>query len=287
MTGARRRQSPVPGVPRTLDWRLASGGVYADRMRAGTIEKNKFEVLKKHALQYDVEPDGDYMRPGNNPAEAAFQLLRCGVEMLLVMADHGFPTLDSRLQKKVGKYIRQALLYYGDSGALIFGQLVPLLYVKVGGRLSGEEPPELTVEHHRKLFQTASSFYPYKKDPEMVDKCLREFKVLEEHDLPEPVLSGERPANEYAQAIMRGENPDDDPRLVALQQDWARDFFIERAATMAIKRAFSPNDRKLLNNRFDRAAALEEPAATEFRDRLRNAWIQGCQPYLEYAVVDA
>jgi hypothetical protein len=255
-------------------------------MRASTIEKSKFEVLKKNALKYDLEPDGEYMRSGNNPAETAFQLVRCGMEMLLVVADRGFPSLDKRLQKKVGKYIRQAILYYGDRGAIILGQLTPLLYVKVGGHLSGDEPPELTVEHHRELYETVSSFYPYLTDAEMARKCMREYRVLEEHELPEAVQSGERAPNPYAEVILQGGNPDDDPELVSLQRDWARDFYIERAISMALKRSLSPSDRTLLNSKFDRAAHLEEPERTEFRDRLRNAWIMGCQPYLEYARMD-
>jgi hypothetical protein len=293
---------PAPNDPPTLDWLLAPRGVYADRMRASTIEKSKFEVLKKNALAYDVEPDDAYMRPGNNPPETAFQLLRCGIEMLLVMADHGFPTLDTKLRKKGGKYMRQALYYYGDAGATIFGQMAPLLYMKVGGHLSGEEPPELTVEHHCKLYETVSSFFPYRKKPKLTQECLREFRVLEEHELPqEDVEEEDQPEDnsseggqqkgpwlsEYAQALLRGENPDDDPALVQLQRDYARDHFIEKATRVALRASLAPNDRKLFQGKLVGSRTLEEPVATEFRERIRNAWIEGCQSYLEYARLDA
>jgi hypothetical protein len=280
-------------------------------MRASAIEKSKYEVLKKHALRYGVEPDEDYMRPGNNPAETAFQLLRCGIDMVVVMADNGFPTQDKGLRKKAGKYMRQSLFYYGDWGGIIFGQMVPLLYVKTHGRLSGEEPPELTVEHHRKLYETASSFYPYMKNPKLTGQVLREFTVLETNELPEDDEEDENrsdrdqpegdefeekrqvikpkgpPLSEYAQALERGENPDSDPALVQRQRDYARDFFIEKATSVALKTALSPNDRKLFAGKFVRSFALEESKAEDFRNRIRSAWIEACQIYLEYARLDA
>ena len=264
--------------------------MYADGVRASTLEKSKFEILKAKALAYDIDPAGDYMRPGNNPPEQAFQLLRCGIEMLLSMSDDGFPTLDSKTRKRAPKYVRQAINYYGDSGSLIFGQAVPLLYAKVDGRLSGEEPPELTGDYHRKLYQTVSSFYPFRKVPTWVADCLREYRVLEEHELPQPQeeTDGEVPVNEYSQALLRGENPDEDPRLLALQRDHARDFFIEKVTTMAIKHSLSPNDRKLLKAKFVRYQGIEDEAiAAELRERLLNAWIEGSQTYLEYARLDA
>ena len=261
--------------------------MYADDVRESTIEKSKFEILKPSALSYDVDPAGDYMRSGNNPAETAFQLLRCGLEHLLAMADHGFPTVDSKTRKRAPKYIRQALFFYGDGGAIIFAQMVPLLYVKVDGRLSGEEPSELTTEHHRNLFKTASSFYPLMKKSSVLEESQREYKVLEQHELPQEDSDGEVPVNDYAQALLRGENPDDDPRLVALQRDYARDYFIEKCTSFAIKHSLAPNDRRILKNKFARFQRLDEPAATEYRERLRNAWIEASRTYLEFARLDA
>jgi hypothetical protein len=262
--------------------------VYADGVRASTLDKSKFEILKPKALAYDIDPAGDYMRPGNNPAEQAFQLLRCGLEMLLCMADTGFPTLDSRTRKRAPKYIRQALFFYGDGGAQIFGQAVPLLYAKLDGHLSGDEPPELTGDDHRKLYETVRSFYSFRKLRSLPEELLREYKVLEEHELPEEASDGEIPNNEYSQALLRGENPDQDPRLLALQRDHAKDFFIEKATTLAIKFSLSPNDRKLLKAKFVKYQRIEDEAtAAEYRERIRNAWIEGSRTYLEYARLDA
>jgi hypothetical protein len=259
-------------------------------MRASTLDRNKFKVLKEKALAYDIDPADDYMRPGNNPAETAFQLLRIGFEMLLFMTDNGFPSLDSRTRKKVPKYLRQALLYYGGSGMLVFAHTLPLLYVKEKGHLSGDEPPELTVDHHRRLYDTVSSFYPFKRMGSTVDQpFLREYKVLEEHELPEEVVEGEDPpANEYSEALLRGENPDERPELVAMQREWARDFFIEKATTRGIKLSLHPNDRTLLASKFTSSQAIEDASArAEFSERLRTAWIEGSQGYLEFARLDA
>jgi hypothetical protein len=259
-------------------------------MRASTLDRNKFEVLKQKALAYDIDPDGDYMRPGNNPAETAFQLLKLGLDMLLFMTDNGFPTLDSRTRKKAPKYLRQSLLYYGQPGTLIFAQTLPLLYVKERGHLSGDEPPELTVEHHRKLYDTVSSFYPFKRmGSEVYEPFLREYNVLEEHELPEDVVEGEKPpANEYSEALLRGENPDERPELVAMQREYARDFFIEKATTRGIKLSLNPNDRKLLASKFASFQEIEDASArAEFIELLRTAWIEGSKEYLEFARLDA
>jgi hypothetical protein len=259
-------------------------------MRASTLDRNKFEVLKAKAFAYDIDPADDYMRPGNNPAETAFQLLRHGLDMLLFMTDNGFPTLDSRTRKKVPKYVRQSLLFYGWSGMLIFAQTLPLLYVKEKGHLSGDEPPELTVEHHRKLYDTVSSFYPFKRMGETVDEpFLRQYKVLEEHELPQEVVDGEQPpANEYSEALLRGENPDERPELVAKQREFARDFFIEKATTRGIKLSLNPNDRKLLASKFASSQTIEDASArAEFSEMLRAAWIEGSKEYLAFARLDA
>jgi hypothetical protein len=259
-------------------------------MRASTLDRNKFEVLKQKALAYDVDPTDDYMRPGNNPPETAFQLLRVGLEMLLYMTDNGFPTFDSRTLKKAPKYLRQSLLFYGDMGALVLAHTVPLSYVKENGHLSGDEPPELTVDHHRRLYETVSSFYPFKRmGTTVAQDCLREYTVLEKHELPEEVVNEEQPpANEYSQALLRGENPDEIPELVAMQREYARDFFIEKATTRAIKLGLSPNDRKHMRDKFVGSPSIEDPSArAEFLERIRNAWIEGSQTYLDYALLDA
>jgi hypothetical protein len=245
-------------------------------------------MLKLKAHAYDVDPSGDYMRPGNTPPEQAFQLLRCGLAMLLTVADTAFPSLDRRTQKRGPKYLRSSLLFYGEVGMLVFAQAAPLLLWKLDGHLSGTEPPELTAEHHRKFFETVISFYPYRKGGINVPEILlKEFKVMEDQELRESVTEGLQSPNEYSQALMRGENPNEDPELVAIQREYATDFFIDRAIMLAITRSLNPNDKKLLGDKMTRFQGIEDPStAAEFRRRARSGWIEGSKTYLEYAQLE-
>jgi hypothetical protein len=257
-------------------------------VRDSVLEKNKFDMLKAKALAYSVDPAGDYMRPGNNPAEQAFQLLKCGLEMLLLASSVYFPALDKKYQKKGPKWLRSGVLYHADRGTLILARAAPLLLARVNGRLDVDQPPELTTDHHRRLFDQVQSFYPlsvYHK--EYVKEMQAEFTVMEEHKPRKAVSEGDEPPNEYSEVLLRGENPDDDPELVERQREYATDYFIDQALFMGISNALDSNDNKILKNKWARLAELQEPLASQHRTRLREAWLEGIQPYLAYARVDA
>jgi hypothetical protein len=257
-------------------------------VRESVLEKNKFDMLKAKALAYGVDPAGDYMRPGNNPAEQAFQLLRCGLEMLLIVSSAYFPTLDRKSQRRGPKWLRAAVLYWGDRGTMILARAAPALMARTDGWLDVDQPSELTPDHHRKLFDQVQSFYPLSKFfSEYVNEMEAEFKVMEEHKPRKEIVGGEEPPNEYSQALLRGENPDDDPELVATQREYATDYFIDTAHHQAISTALDKNDNKILNNKWARLSQLEEPLASQHRARLRQAWREGIQPYLAYARLDA
>ena len=258
-----------------------------DRLRQSTFEKNKFDMLKGKAVAYGIDPDGDYMRQGNSPAEEAFQLIKCGLEMLLHVSEHAFPTLDKRARKKGPKWIREAVLYSGDRGSMLLAHAMSGLMAKMDGRLTGDEPPELTAERHQKLHDNVKSFYPVKKAQGYIDGCMREFEVMETHE-PRPIVTeGSQPANEYSQALMRGENPDEDPELVAMQRDYARDYFIDRAIYVAVRHSLSPNDEQILEDKLVRFVMVSDSEAAELRARSFKAWTEGIKPYLEYARLDA
>ena len=241
-------------------------------------------MLKPLAHKYGVDPAGDHMRPGNSSAEKAFQLLKCGTEMLLYVADHAFPTIDRRSRRNGPKWIRQGILFTGRHGSLLFGRAAPLLLAKMDGRVSGDEPPELTVELHRALYDMISSFYPFPKaNLFTVDELMGEYTVMEKHLPRKEVLEGEHRPNAYSEALMRDENPDDDPELVAMQRDYARDFFIDTAIHLGVGRSLDKNDRKILKHKFVRFPQLREDAAAEVRARNFAVWIDGTKPYLEYA----
>jgi hypothetical protein len=267
---------------------FALAGLYADRVRASTLERNKFDMLKAKALAYDIDPAGDYNKPGNNPPEQAFQLLVLGFEMLLYLADNAFPSLDKRTRKKGPKWIREAALFHSEHATTALAHAMPALYAREGGQLRGDEPPELTVEHHQKLYETVRSFYPIGRGAAgAIQQWMREYETIPTGEPRKAVVEGRFPANAYSEALMRGENPRDDPELVAMQQEYARDYFIDNAIHGSITVALSPNDRSLLEKNVAHFWDLDESGSAELRQRAREAWAEGTKPYLEYALLDA
>jgi hypothetical protein len=257
-------------------------------VREKTLERHRFNMLQPKALAYDLDPAGEYLKPGNSPPEQAFQVLKCSSDMVLYLADNAFPVPDRKIKNRGGKWVRQVFHLFGEPGTLILSHAVPALLATVGGRLSGDEPPELTADHHRRMYETVRSFYPLGKyRAGLIEQFLAEFTVMERHKPRKAVAEGTERANEYSQALMRGENPDDDPELVRMQQEYARDFFIDRAISRAIADSLSPNDRRLLLDKFVLFTTLSDSEAAEVRERNLRAWNEGSKPYLEYARLDA
>jgi hypothetical protein len=257
-------------------------------MRKSTFEKNKFDMMKAKALAYDVDPEGDYMRLGNTPAEEAFQLLKCGFEMMMIMSSIYFPTLDRRSQRKGPKWLESGVLYHGENGMMVLARAAPALMARADGGVEVDKPPEITASHHLELFDQVQSFYPLPKaHGDSIAKMEAEFKVMEKKEPRREVLDGEEPPNEYSQALMRGENPDDDPELVERQREYATDYFIDLALHFGVSRALDRNDNKILKQKWARLPKLQEPLASRHRARLREAWREGIKPYLAYARLGA
>jgi hypothetical protein len=259
-------------------------------MREKRFEKLKYDILKPHAHRFDVDPAGDYMRPGNSPPERAFQVLSCSLEMLIYLGDNAFPARDRSLRKKGGKWMRQALLFEGGNASMLLAHAVPALMARMDGRLSVDEPnqPFVPAEDHLRLLKTVSSFYALgKNDDKFIEQCDSEFRVMETHEPRDAVREGEAAPNAYSEALLRGENPDDDPELVRMQREYARDFFIDRATFKVAKKGLDSKDRVIVHGKLARFVDLEEPEATELRARVLAAWREGTAPYREYALLDS
>ena len=164
MTGGRRRPSRVLSAQSAKQCFGTPRAVYADCVRESTLEKNKFDILQPKALAYDIDPAGDYMRPGNSPAEQAFQLLRLRLRHVAGLADNAFPAFDKRTRKR-GAQVDSAGVSVSTAVTAddCSAHAMPRLYAKVDGRLSGDEPPELTGDHHRMMYETVRSFYPLRR----------------------------------------------------------------------------------------------------------------------------
>jgi hypothetical protein len=255
-------------------------------LRAGRLEKLKREALKQAALRFDVDISVDYMRPENSPPQQAVQLLSCGMDLLVHIADNAFPSLDRRLSGVAGKWVRQTLVYHGVTGASVLAQAQPALLVAMGGRLRDSDPEEelVPLEHHARLQALMASFFPVRKPfREFLDNCLAEFKVMETH----APLAPDEPATRYEEALARGENPDDDPELGEEHRLYARDFFINTASITTFEVGLDPRDVRKMTPKLARLPELEGKKAARLRERSLQAWIEGSRPYIEYARISA
>lgn len=217
--------------------------------------------------------------------------MSCALDMLIHLAEAAFPALDRRTRKRGAKWTMQALLFNGGDGSIMLAHAVTALMVRANGRLSDEEPAEnvVDVSCHRRLQEAVASFYPLPRhSTDLIADCDLEYRVMDTHKPREAVLEDPSAGNEYSQALLRGENPDDDPALVAMQREYARDFFIDRATFGVIRQTLDRRDRVLLRDKLVRFPRVEDPKqASELRKRNLAAWIEGLRPYHEYARVDS
>ena len=124
------------------------------------------ETLKGYALDFDVDPDGDYMRPGNSPPERAFQIARSAFDLLVGISERGVPSQDRKTQKRGGKWMIQNILFRG--GQVSISQLahgLPALMVRIDGALGDDEIPRVGAVEHARFLKTVEDFYPLGKGP--------------------------------------------------------------------------------------------------------------------------
>ena len=94
-----RRACPSTASP-TAETAVASRTVPLSGRKERSIAYLGRETLKGFALDFDVDPDGDLMKPGNSPPERAFQVARSAFDLLVGISELGFPSLDRRTQKR-------------------------------------------------------------------------------------------------------------------------------------------------------------------------------------------
>lgn len=253
----------------------------------------KRETLKTHALKYDLDPALDYAKPGNSPPERAFQLLACGFDLMMVVMGAGFPARRRRGRRSARRWVRQNLPWAGANGAAFMACALPTLLAEMDGRLceDGDDDAEAVVDphHHLMLRRTVEDFYPKlhpDKQRQKLDSCAAEFDVIREHRPREEVTSGKERPTGYSLALMRGEEPDDDPELVEAQRRYARDYFMYKASLATMASAAHVADVRRLTRK---AIPSLDPGArrvSRYRSRALAAWIEGSRPYRQYASLE-
>jgi hypothetical protein len=259
------------------------------------LARVKLQALQPHAYKFDVDALGDHARPGNKPSECAYHLLSCGFELLITMMDCAFPSFDKGVQKLARKRMREHLLFKGAETAGFLARATPTLSALMGGPLSdeGEDAAEAVVdpEYHLFLRQTVEDFYPNFKLTQFtkVDRlvtCMGEFEVLEKGEPREEVAAGDEPASPYSLALLRGEDPSEDPELVEMQRRYARDYFIWRATDGAMRSVLHPADRRRFLPKTIQVLDPADPRLLEYRRHALATWIEGSRPYREYALME-
>jgi hypothetical protein len=249
----------------------------------------KYETLKGFALDFDVDPDGDYMKPGNSPPERAFQIARSAFDLLVGISERGVPSLDRKTQKRGGKWMVQNILFRGGQTSITqLAHALPALMARIDGALGDDEFPRLGAAEHVRFLKAVEDFYPLGKGPaeHMRTTFPAEFEVLTTHELRDDVKNGLVTGTRYEQALLKGEDPDTDPSLVAEQREWARDYYILQATLISVRQVLQLDWKKLVD-KIVKTVDPNDAAMLPFRKRLVDAWAYGSRTYRQYAAIDS
>lgn len=259
----------------------------------------KYETLKKYAFLYDIEPRFDYGRPGASPPERAFHLLCCGYDMLVVFMQLAFPSLQRRTFKTGTKWITEGLMWNGAASGGFLARATPTLLALTGGNLDGlvqdDIEPVDDPDLHHFLRRSVEDFYPLilarkaavqgDVDP-LVEACSEEFEVMKTGKPREAVAEGTEPANEYSLALLRGDDPNQNPELVEQQRRYALDYFIYQTAMGATVTSMFDTDAKRLLPKTLPFLDPTDPQHSDYRERAAAAWVEASRPYREYALLE-
>lgn len=251
------------------------------------LEHQKLEALKPHAHKFDIDHEADYARLGNSPPERAFHLLACGLELLIVMMNSGFPSFKRGVRRDASKWTRQTLLWKGAQAAGYMARANATLMALMDGRLSDDEDgvdPVTDRQFHLAMRKSVEDFYP--KLGRLDASWWAEFDVMRDRKPRPEVERGDEPANEYSLALLRDEDPGDDPELVRLQKRYARDYFIYRATLGGMKVALRAADAARLTPKTIPFLDPGKRRVSKYRARALAAWIEGSRPYREYASME-
>ncbi len=255
--------------------------------------------------KYDVDHTADWFKPGNKPVQKAFQQSKNGLALLFVFIEPDqFPSLDRTSRRHGAKLIKRNLLHVGAVQAPYLGQALATLMAKTQGRLRFDEPiPEGALgssPYYVRLRAMIHDFYPALPETlTLLDETApAEFEVLETGEPREAVRSGEEAGSGYSAALLRGENPNDDPALVKEQWEYARDFFIWQCEYAAVRAAMDRPRRTrfifedvvadLINlTKPEQGGPQGDPKRLAYRAQALKRWEPIARSFLSYAALDA
>jgi hypothetical protein len=255
-------------------------------------------VLVPACVNFDLDFAVETVRPGTNPPQRAFQLVACGYDMLLATAasPRAFPVRHALTRWRGSRAVGAKLLWQGLDASIFLAHAVPVLMARMEGQLgdNGEDANLVPsdAEYHLALRGRVQDFYPLPSaDKLFLHGCLAEFRVMGNREPRAEVLEGTQPATPYSQALMRGDNPDDDPQLVSDQKRYARDYFINQAVIAATKIGLEHESGRRGTWKFfsDKVIDLTEHGddsrTRAFRARLLRGWMAGNVAYRNYVLM--
>lgn len=267
------------------------------RKQRRKLEQAKQRALRIHALNFDLDPDLDYFRPGNRPPERAFQVLSMGFDMAAVMMDKAFPSLDKRTVKKGRNWALEALLVNGVHCGTFLSRAAFALLARMRG-WSGEDAEDgvevvpdprihlslkASIEDFYSLVRHSSAIYDVKP---LLAACEAEFVVMETGEPREEVAEGEESANEFSAALLRGEDARNDPGLMEAQRLYARDWYIQQMALGGAQTSMWIQDGRKLSPKMIRYLDPNEPRLAKYRTTALAAWVEASRPLREYALIE-
>jgi hypothetical protein len=259
----------------------------------------KQESLKAYAHNFDIDAYVDYGGPGNGPRERAYHLIGCGYDAAARVVPSAFPSLDRRTRRVGEKWAREALPWNGAHAGLFMANAVPSLYAQMDGYLGapGEDEiePVRDPELHLSMRRAVEDFYPRSIRHQsaggaagpFIEQCLAEFVVLKTGQPRREVAEGEKSANEFSSALLRGDDPRNDPALVKVQRDYARDYFIQYAMVACTLSSLFVRDAQKLHPKTIADVDPSDPQLTAYHEKALAAWVEAARTYREYVLIEA
>jgi hypothetical protein len=198
--------------------------------------KLKRQLLGPLAAEKGVSYDYAMLDPGTGPEQHAFHFVACGADILgMFVYKESFPSTDRKTSRRGAKLMRKRFGGDGARRAAIFlaHALASLLYEAVA--LAGRSDEAKAHLGFRDLIQ---EHYPLDASTlDLIGRCRAEYRVMEDRQVREEILVGAELGTGYHLALQRGENPDNDPKLVEIQTFYAARYLRSMAGIYAIRLA--------------------------------------------------